>query len=191
MTSTRKSPPTPILEVFEKAFGEIYGKPCWGVRAGYGSFLTMEFGKPHLEVREPIVASKDASVQVRKELVRRGVFVHGEWHLWIYCCDWEVLSKGKRIGDSSTKLKVRRAADCLDGQKLTRFSMSHRNVQCVFEFDLGATLRTRAYDKESEQWFLYEPSQKVLSLWADGGYKHIRSDVSENKAWKPLQAKRG
>jgi hypothetical protein len=37
---------------FEKVFKGILGKPCWDVKPGHGSFLTMEFGKPHLEVRE-------------------------------------------------------------------------------------------------------------------------------------------
>src|SRR6266700_2643064 len=190
MTNTQKSPPIQTAAVFERTFGRIYGKPCWGVRPGYGSFLTLEFGEPHLEVREPIAANKDVSARVRERLARRSIFVHGEWHLWIYCCDWEVRSKGKRIGDSSTKLKIRRAADCLDGQKLTRFSMSRRNVQCAFEFDLGATLRTKPYDKESVQWLLFEPSHRVVSVRADGCYKHIRSDVPEKQGvWKPFEPK--
>jgi hypothetical protein len=187
MKNTLISAETLLAPVFEKVFGRIYGEPCWGVRPGYGSFLTLEFGKPFLKTREPIVASKDSSIRVREGLARRSVFVHGEWHLWIYCCDWEVLSKGKAIGDSSTKLKVRRAADCLDGQKLTRFSMSPRNVRCVFEFDLGATLKTKAYDKDSEQWMLFEPSYKVLTLRADGRYSHERSNSSEDDIWKGIR----
>jgi len=172
----------------ESVFKRIYGKPCWGVKPGFGSFLTLEFGKPHLEVREPIVANKAASPKVREELARRGVYVHGEWHLWIYCCDWEVLSGSKRIGDSSAKRKIRCAAEFLDGQELTRFSISPRKVSCVFEFDLGATLKTRPFDNESEQWFLYEPSHKFLSVRADGRYQYKRSDVPEGPGeWKPME----
>ena len=37
--------------IFQKVFREIYGKPCWNVKPGYGSFFSREFGKPHLEVR--------------------------------------------------------------------------------------------------------------------------------------------
>ena len=151
----------------ERVIRRLYGKPCWGVNPGFGSFLTLEFGKPHLEVREPVVPKKGASAKVWKGLAPRGVHVHGEWHLWVYCCDWEVFSGHKRIGDRSTKAKIRRAAEFLNGQKLTRFSTSPRKVSCVFEFDLGATLKTRPYDNESEQWLLYEPSHKVLSVRAD------------------------
>src|SRR6202521_1939253 len=60
----------------------------------------------------------DTSPRVQKVLARRNVFVHGEWHLWIYCCNWKVFTKGKRTGDSSTKPRIRLAADVLNGQKL-------------------------------------------------------------------------
>jgi hypothetical protein len=51
----------PTAPIFHKVFCEIYGKPCWNVKPGYGSFFTLEFGKPHLDVHEPTVASKNAS----------------------------------------------------------------------------------------------------------------------------------
>jgi hypothetical protein len=171
----------------EKIFRTLYGKPCWGVRPGYGFCLTLEFGRPHLEVREPVVASQSASAKVRKGLARRVVCVHGEWHLWIYCCDWIVVSGSKRIGGSSTKADVRRAADFLDGQALTGFSISPRKVACAFEFDLGATLKTRPYDNISEQWLLYEPSRKVLTVRADGRYRYTDSGRPEDQGeWKPI-----
>jgi hypothetical protein len=172
----------------ERIMRRLYGKPCWGVNAGFGSFLTFEFGKPNLEVRDPIVASNGASATVRERLARREVNVHGEWHLWIYFCDWKVFSGSKLIGDSSTKPKIRRAAQFLNGQKLIRFSISPRKVNCIFDFDLGATLKTRPYDKDGEQWLLYGPSHKVLSVRADGRYKYKRSDVPEGQGeWKPMQ----
>lgn len=179
-----------VARAVEVVFQKIYGEPCWSVRPGYGSFLTFEFGKPHLVVREPIVAREGASAKVRESLARRNVHARGEWHLWIYCCNWEVISNGRRIGDSSTKARIRQAANVLDGQKLTRFSISPQKLQSVFEFDLGATLKTEPYDKVSEQWLLYEPSDKVLVVRADGRYKHARSDVPENpRDWRPIQAR--
>lgn len=178
----------PIDGVFEKTFKRIYGEPCWDVKQGHGSFLTLEFGKPHIVVREPVAASKTASSRVRKSLARRRVYPGGQWHLWIYCCDWEVLSRGRRVGDSSADAKIQRAADFLNGQKLIRFSISLRKLQCLFEFDLGGTLKTRPYDKKSEQWLLYESSKKVLVLRADGRYKYVGSSAPDNEQdWKPLQ----
>ena len=176
-----------VAPCFEKAFRRIYGKPCWCVAKGYGSFLTLEFGKPHLNIREPVVASRNATKRVRESLARRRVYPRGEWHLWIYCCDWDVFCKGRRVGGSSTDLRIRAAADVLDGQKLIRFSISSRTAQCSFRFDLGAVLTTRPFDRWREQWLFYEPSGKVLILRADGFYKHVRSDVPDRQEkWMPV-----
>jgi hypothetical protein len=83
----------------------------------------------------------------------------------------------------------RLAADVLNGQKLIRFSILPRKVHSIFEFDLCGILKTSPFDRESEQWLFYEPSQKVLLLRADGRYKYNRSDVPENQgAWKPVSA---
>jgi hypothetical protein len=138
-------------------------------------------------VREPVAARKGVSTKVREHLAHRQVYARGEWHLWIYCCDWEVHCKGKRIGDSSTRLRTRRAAAFLNGQKLIRFSILPRKVESIFVFDLGATLKTFPYDKTSEQWLLFEPSQKVLVLRADCRYKHVRSDrPHDDGVWKTI-----
>lgn len=174
--------------IIEGVVKSLYGKPCWNVKPGYGSFLTMEFGEPHLEIREPTVASATASPKVRKALAQRRVFVRGEWHLWIYCCDWRLFTGRKHIGDSSTKGNIARAAEFLDGQALTNFSISRRNARCVFDFDLGGRLVTQPYDNKSEQWMLFEPLHMVLVVRADGRYKHTRSDAPEDQGeWMPIR----
>ncbi|HME35828.1 MAG TPA: hypothetical protein VKF84_11360 [Candidatus Sulfotelmatobacter sp.] len=174
------------MPIFHKVFRELYGEPCWNVQPGYGSFLTLEFGKPHLDVHEPIVASKDAPRKVRRLLARRNIFVHGEWHLRIASSAWEVLSNGKHVGNGSTKLSMRRAADLLNGQKLIQFSFRPEESWSVFEFDLGATLRTVPYDRKSEQWVLHTPKQKTLTLRADRRYQYMRADLPRDRGqWKP------
>lgn len=176
-----------IAPIFQRVFGGIYGKPCWNVKPGWGSFLTVEFGRPHLEVRDPIVASKGASPKLRKLYARRDVFVHGEWHIRIADCAWEVLSNGRHVGNGSTKQSMRRAARLLDGQRLIQFSFIPKNVQSVFDFDLGGTLRTRSYDRRGEQWILFTPDGKALTLRADRRYQYIRSNLPRDKgAWKPV-----
>ena len=170
---------------FEQVFGRIYGKPCWGAKIGYGSFLTLEFGNPHLEVRPPISTRITFPAKVRQNLAHRRVYVHGQWHLWIYCCDWEVLANGKHIGDSSTKRSAQRAAAFLDGLKLIKCVISPKTGRTLFKFEAGTSLRTRPFDADSEQWLLYEPSKKVLVVRAGGEYQYGRSDVSENaREWK-------
>jgi hypothetical protein len=182
----------PVAQTLEKAFRRIYGMPCWGVKQGHGSFLTFEFGESHLVVCEPVIASRSVSSRAQEALARRRAFARGQWHLWIYCCSWQVLSRGRSLARSeSSDTKIQRAADLLNGQKLVRFSVLPRKLQCIFEFDLGGILKTQPYDKKSEQWLLYEPSKKVLILRADSRYKYARADTPSNeKDWKPLQIRR-
>ena len=149
-----------------RSFAALANRPCWGVRRGQGSFLTFEFGKPRLLIREPIMSSA-ASGRVRRLLARRNVYVAGEWHLWIYCCEWTVASGSRVIGDSTTNRRAERAARFLDGQKLVEVVMPARGARTTFRFDLGGVLETRPYDRRSEQWLLYEPNGYVLIFRAD------------------------
>jgi hypothetical protein len=50
----------------EEAFLPLIGRFAWSVRNSFGTYLTMEFGSPHLHVRDPIVASPDAPLGSRK-----------------------------------------------------------------------------------------------------------------------------
>lgn len=108
----RNQPKLTFPRQIERLVRRLYGEPCWGVKPGVGSFLTLEFGKP---ICKCVSQSSQPRALPRAfdKLWRAGKSVHGEWHLWIYCCHWEVLSGNKRIGDSSTKTKMRCAAEFL------------------------------------------------------------------------------
>ena len=82
-------------DIVGNAFGPAYGHPCWNVKPGVGGFLTMEFGNPTLPVHALLPTAQAEGVP------RRGAVVHGEWHLWVYCCEWVVRTDGKEIGHSN------------------------------------------------------------------------------------------
>ncbi len=156
---------------------------------GYGSSLVFNFGKPHLEIREPVVAGPKASKRVREFLARRSARVKGDWVLWIYGCDWEIFRNGKRfLKSSSPDERIERAVRFLDGEKLVRFTLVPRGLHCIFEFDLGTILKTTPFSRTHEQCLLYEPTGKVLSLRADKRYSHHPSNRADNqKDWKSFQ----
>ena len=165
--------------IVRRVLDPLLGRPCWNVKPGWGSFLTMEFGRPALEIRDPIHChGPRTSEKVRKLLARRRVIIHGEWHLWIYCCDWIVSFKGKQVGDSRSPRSYRRAASELDGQKLVGIAIDPRSTRTVFEFDLGGSLETRPYDQD-EQWKLKEPSGHWFTVRADSRYCYANR-------WRPL-----
>ena len=65
------------MKQFDRSFAKLLGLPCWGVKRGWGSFLTLEFGEPHLEVVEPRL-SDSLYPKVRAAAARRSAHVHGD-----------------------------------------------------------------------------------------------------------------
>jgi hypothetical protein len=158
-----------------------------GVTNWFGSGIHLEFGKPHLDTRDPRMADLKASRRVRDLLARRLIVVHGDWHLCIDVCDWEIFQQGKRVGSSRSRSDLQRIVSSLSGQKLIRFSFRSRGNDCVFEFDLGGVLVTHASDTDYDQWTLFEPSGFVLTLRGDKRFAYHRSNKpSDAGSWKPM-----
>jgi hypothetical protein len=179
------------LTEFNRIWSAVYGYPAWSVKQGYGSFLTLEFGQPELRIREPALASRDASEHVRKFLERRLVTVTGNWHLWIYCCNWLITLGGKEAAESESPDEVIAfATRRLDGQKLLSVARGTTPGSWVFAFDLGGELKTRPSgdDPAVEQWMLYErTSGNVLSVRADDhcSYGAGNRTVGDHE-WNPI-----
>ena len=157
------------------ALRRLYGLACWNVHRGHGTFLTFEFGRPHVFVREPY-KSISKSKRVRQFAASRFTYVHGDWHVWIYCCDWAVFEGPRLIGNSGSNRRMDRAARFLNGQKLVKAWIAPPGMRSYFEFDLGGRLETRPYDRVSEQWLLYEPNGNVLTVRADKRYSYGSGD---------------
>ena len=160
------------MKRFDRSFNKLIGKPCLGVKRGWGSFLTMEFGEPHLKIHEPRESTSEFK-KVREAAARRSAYIRGDWHFWIYCCEWGVFDRSdKLVGDTSSKKSIDRAAQFLNGQALVASALIPRGMHTVFEFDLGARLETKPYNRTGEQWMLYEPDGKVLTVRADKRYSY-------------------
>ena len=171
-----------IQPIFDRIFRKLYGLPGWNVQRGWGSFITFEFGQPRLEIYEPRSLHHPTSERVRRIFARRQVSLKGEWHLWIYCCAWRVFDqKGKEIGQWESKRSVDRATRFLQGQKLEAMSIILPGNRSVFSFDLGGRLETKPYDRKSQQWMLFTPSRKVLSLRADKCYSYQLATTPEDE----------
>lgn len=170
----------------QRVLARLYGKPCWNVRKGYGSFLLLEFGRPRLSVREPVLVPPWKPASVRRIMARRGVSVDGEWTLWIYICRWTLFQKGRESAThASSERKINSAARELNGQALVRASVDPRSGNSVFEFDLGGRLETRRRGPEDEQWSLGVPRGRVLQVRGDGKYSYGPSTTPcGQEAWK-------
>jgi len=125
-----------INSIFEPVIGEI----CWNVNHGVGSSLTFEFGEPHFKViRQPFVSKSKKARSIRLS-ARRIVHIVGDWHLWIWSCDWRFFLNDRFIGDSeSNKNELKQIALNLDGQALVDVNVIDAGIT-VFKFDLGGRL---------------------------------------------------
>ncbi len=180
------------MSIIDDVFQPIYGKPCWEVKQGYGAFVTFEFGEPHLHIQEPHRPSDEAPASVRRNAARRFVFVHGDWHLWVYLADWRISLRGQELANqASTRRVIRKATGEPDGQELVQVRVTDALVS-RFDFELGDKLEVipnqERYGVSRDLWLLYEPSGYVFTLRSDGQYCHMPGETPpEEEIWHPLE----
>ena len=158
--------------VIQHYFEPLKNEPCWGVQRGYGDVLKLEFGRPHLEIREPRESRRKMSARLQALNARRHVWVKGRWSLWTWHCDWVVRKNGRILGRSGVKDTAERTTMFLDGQKLISVSLQDKGARTTFRFDLGGELETTPCDNESEQWHLRSRRNYFLTIFADRTYTY-------------------
>ncbi len=158
------------IENPEDAFRPMLGQLVWSVRRGYGTFLTMEFGSPHLTVREPIVAASNADAKVKRNLAARRVSLVGDWHFWVEYANWEIKTDNYTIrSEDATLAPIKEGLNELDGQILLSADVAQLDHSCLLKFDLGASLHIwPGSEIEDNQWSIYEFDRDILSYKADG-----------------------
>lgn len=155
---------------------DLTNQLVWNVRCGHGSFLTMEFGTPHLHVREPMSISAADPSNVHDLLKHRRVSVIGDWHFWIMHSNWTLETHGRMISsDDQDVAKVVSALAYLDGQRLT--SMSYREDVHHLVFDLGGNLEIRRLinaETDEDRWQIFEVGGSVLTCEYNGKLSYER-----------------
>jgi hypothetical protein len=127
----------------------LTGQRTWGVRLGHGSFITLEFGK------EETPSTSDVR--------RKSKLLHGEWHLWVYCCSWR-LDTGRSIiaGSEDNRDHIAQALDKLNGKVLKQVRVDLPAFDAVLEFEGSVSLRLfSVYSEGVEHWMLYTPDGVV------------------------------
>lgn len=172
------------MKIIQDSFAEIYGKPCWGLKYDSQTNLSLNFGEPHLEIREPFQA-KSKSRDIIELFAHRQVKVKGEYWLWLFICYWRLSFNGIKAASNRSPIRLRnKAVWKLDGQILTNVTVDSESGSTTFDFDLGAKLQVRSWERKSddELWLLYKPDNYVLTVRADGFYTHsLRTENNEEK----------
>lgn len=150
------------------SFRPLYQQMVWSVRRDVGrevgSSLQLEFGSPHLEIRQPINASPGASPKVRRLLARRRVWVVGDWHLWVMNARWEIrTTDGTANWEDADHARIDAALHELDGQILSSCLAGPTPASCVLNFDLGAALHIWLDPSiDGDQWSLHGTTEIVV-----------------------------
>ena len=131
----------------------LQGKVPWGVRLGHGSFLTLEFGKK--------ASQKEAN----------GI-AHGEWHLWLYMCNWRIEFADKILaGSADSRKEIQKALDATTFDKITEIQLASPSLDLVIQF--GTSLRILTFSSssgEADQWWLFTPDGNCLRVHGGGKY---------------------
>lgn len=176
-------------KTIDRSFQSIYGHPCWGLHFDRRVNLSMNFGKPSLNIRQPF-RTDSTSEAVRRMASRRRVTVRGEWWLWMYCCFWRLTSNDLPLATSSSSLRrIQKAIALLDGQQLASVTVDPETGATRFGFDLGCVLHSRRFkrDSDDELWMLYKPSGYVLSVYRNGTFSHHRGSEDKPGVRQPIK----
>jgi hypothetical protein len=135
--------------------GGLKGQAPWAVKLGIGSFLTMEFGKPEQTESSP--------------------YIHGEWHLWLYMCNWRIES-GNIIstGSNDDRLTIDTTLKETLLGSVENITLLHPALDLSIQFSSGTKLHTfsSSSDREEGQWKLFTPDDHCLTIYGDGSYEY-------------------
>lgn len=157
-------------------FTPLVGELAWHVRRGVGTFLTMEFGAPHLRTREPIGPRDISEPRVVRRLKNRLVHIVGDWHLWIQHAEWKLrTSHGQLNSNDDIGTTADAVLSDLDGQKLIAAKTLADGTRWHLMFDLGGELEiwpaSYESDASDELWGLYSWQSEIVICQQNGMLK--------------------
>lgn len=154
------------------ALSSLIGQLVWNAQRGVDTFLTMEFGEPHLSMREPIVPKASVSPRKRRSLQRRRVFVVGDWHLWVQHADWKLkTANGTLSSNHDVGTKRDEMLHDLSGQRLLSIDVIPATRKWTLVFDLGGVLDIWPATYEAEElWGLHGWNGDIVGCRQDGSY---------------------
>ncbi len=155
---------------------QMKGELVWFVRLSADNVLMMNFGSPHLRVREPNPHNPANSQAVIDALERRIVTPAGRCRLIIWQSEWSVTTKFYACSGSDTSdEKINTTLRQLDGQKLTSIKQTDGDGACSLEFDLGGSLQIGPpepsgtdLENDEAQWTLFFENGDYISYTSTG-----------------------
>ena len=139
------------IEFVTGLFDRLLKQPVRNVKLGYGSFLTMGFGK---DLQTEIIVRKKKEIDIRPE-----------WYLWVYMCSWRLEKNHEILANSDDKREnIEGSLKYLENKKLlkTEVLSDHCDMRLEFEDGIVLFLLSDNSEDDNEQWMLFTPDDMVL-----------------------------
>ncbi len=169
----------------EALLATLVGEHAWGSRVSADAVLRMDFGAPHLRIREPSPRAHEHEGNVRAALERRIAVPTGRWHLFVEAGEWGVRAKTEvcdRIdaesADTTRQRQVTRCLSSLDRQILRETAWIASEGLWRFTFDLGGVLSIAdgvEPGATEADWTLFAEDGTILSWCRDHSFAFDRA----------------
>jgi hypothetical protein len=138
-------------------FSPLKDLPAWGSSSWYGSWLRLNFGKPHL-----VIVESPKGTNARRKGARE-VHVVGAHNFSLDMCRWRILDgKRRRFHSDQSRMFLLRAGAFLEGRTLLGISLAVRPLEFQLRFEGDATLVVKPYNRAPHSdplWHLYTGDQ--------------------------------
>lgn len=142
-------------ELEQQLVGMI-GLPLWGIKKGFGTFLTFEVGN-----LDPTRSKSGID--------------HGEWHIWVRMGFWRVIQDSRVV--VSALMDAEEQKDGMSNSAIhdKRWTIStialgktfnDISLECVEGLRIDICFASSAAD--DEQWTIFKPDQQAISAYGDG-----------------------
>ncbi len=151
-----------IYEIKAK-MAPLIGQKAWGVSLGLESIITLEFGKP--------IPPNEKHKKT-----------HGEWHLWVYMCDWRLEKNNKYIvGSGAKRSELEKVVQMMEGMSIDSIEILPVAGDTIIYFEEELVLRIfSVYSSEDELWMLFTPDGNVLYIGPGTNWYYEPADSVED-----------
>lgn len=148
----------------------IIGQPVWGIHQGHGTALFVEFGDPHLIVREPYKTQSNTSEKMKRRAAQRQITLSGRWSFLVFPGTWLLQQDGLSIESDDVQTVERDARlSEFNGQYLETVAFDPAAIELHFTFDLGAIMVIGHNPEIDDELLLFTPKGgRTLGLRPDG-----------------------
>lgn len=135
------------LNEISNIISPIIGQNAWGVKLGYGSFITANFGSL-IDLGDNISS--------------------GEWHLWIRHSYWRLEKENQvLVASEDDRVNIEKYVSVINGLKLDAFEINPSTLETFFSFseDVKVVVTPTSYLQDKyDYWLFFTATRNVLTI---------------------------